>query len=55
VKGFAVGRTIFAEAARGYMAGEVDGAGAAEMMRQNYARLCALWDDACATAERHAA
>jgi 5-dehydro-2-deoxygluconokinase len=55
VKGFAVGRTIFAEAARGYMAGEVDAAAAVETMRRNYTRLCALWDEARATAERHAA
>jgi 5-dehydro-2-deoxygluconokinase len=55
VKGFAVGRTIFADAARGFMAGDIDAAGAVETMRQNYARLCALWDDARATAERHAA
>jgi 5-dehydro-2-deoxygluconokinase len=50
VKGFAVGRTIFAEVARDWMKGEVaDDAAVAEMARR-YARLCALWDKARATA-----
>jgi 5-dehydro-2-deoxygluconokinase len=46
VKGFAVGRTIFAEVARDWMKGEVaDDAAVAEMARR-YARLCAIWDKA---------
>ena len=50
VKGFAVGRTIFGEVARGWMTGEVaDDAAVAEMARR-YARLCAVWDKARATA-----
>ena len=50
VKGFAVGRTIFGEVARGWMTGEVaDDAAVAEMARR-YARLCAIWDKARATA-----
>jgi 5-dehydro-2-deoxygluconokinase len=46
VKGFAVGRTIFAEAARGFMSGTVSPDQAVSMMATNYARLCALWDAA---------
>ncbi len=46
VKGFAVGRTIFAEAARGWLAGTLDDAGAVALMAANYARLCAIWEDA---------
>jgi 5-dehydro-2-deoxygluconokinase len=46
VKGFAVGRTIFAEAARGWLAGTLDDAGAVDLMAANYARLCAIWEDA---------
>jgi 5-dehydro-2-deoxygluconokinase len=49
VKGFAVGRTIFADAARGWLAGEMDDAAAVEMMAQRYRRLCALWDAARGT------
>jgi 5-dehydro-2-deoxygluconokinase len=46
VKGFAVGRTIFAEAATGFMSGRVTEGQAVAMMVANYARLCALWDAA---------
>lgn len=49
VKGFAVGRTIFGDAARDWMAGRIDDATAVATMAQNYARLCALWDEARAT------
>ncbi|TGD42860.1 5-dehydro-2-deoxygluconokinase [Pseudotabrizicola sediminis] len=44
VKGFAVGRTIFAEAAEGYMAGSISADTAVEMMAATYTRLCTLWD-----------
>lgn len=44
VKGFAVGRTIFAEAAEGYMAGTIPADTAVEMMAATYTRLCTLWD-----------
>ncbi|MFN3723964.1 MAG: 5-dehydro-2-deoxygluconokinase [Paracoccaceae bacterium] len=44
VKGFAVGRTIFAEAAAGFMAGTIDAERAVEMMAATYTRLCTLWD-----------
>lgn len=44
VKGFAVGRTIFAETARQWMAGSIDDASAVQQMTSNYASLCAVWD-----------
>ena len=46
VKGFAVGRTIFAEAARAWMRGEITDTAAVSIMVEKYARLCALWDAA---------
>lgn len=46
VKGFAVGRTIFAEAAEGFMTGGLSPDQAVEMMADNYRRLCTLWDAA---------
>lgn len=46
VKGFAVGRTIHAEAAAGYFKGEIKGPQAVAMMAQSYARLCSVWDTA---------
>jgi 5-dehydro-2-deoxygluconokinase len=46
VKGFAVGRTIFAEAARAWLKGEMTDAAAVETMATKYARLCAIWDKA---------
>jgi len=46
VKGFAVGRTIFADAARGWLKGELSDQDAVEMMAGRYARLCAIWDEA---------
>lgn len=46
VKGFAVGRTIFAEAARGWLGGRMDDAAAVADMAARYAQLCAVWDAA---------
>ena len=46
VKGFAVGRTIFADAARGWMAGIMSDAEAVELMTARYSKLCAIWDEA---------
>ncbi len=46
VKGFAVGRTIFGDAARAWMAGEIDDTGAVAQMAERYATLCAVWDKA---------
>jgi 5-dehydro-2-deoxygluconokinase len=46
VKGFAVGRTIFGQTARDWLAGKVEDATAVETMAGNYARLCRIWDEA---------
>ncbi len=46
VKGFAVGRTIFGEAARAWMAGNMADQEAVTRMAQNFARLCEAWDEA---------
>ncbi|HET9068912.1 MAG TPA: DUF2090 domain-containing protein, partial [Amaricoccus sp.] len=46
VKGFAIGRTIFADAARRWFAGEVDDEAATAEMAARYDRLCRLWDEA---------
>ena len=51
VKGFAVGRTIFGDAARAWMAGDISDADAIDMMRGRYQRLCKIWDQARATAQ----
>jgi 5-dehydro-2-deoxygluconokinase len=49
VKGFAVGRTIFAQAAEALFAGQMTDEEAVAMMAANYSRLCALWDAARAS------
>jgi len=46
VRGFAVGRTIFADAARGWLAGALSDADAVAQMAERYGRLCAIWDRA---------
>ena len=46
VKGFAVGRTIFAEAARGWLSGALSDEAAVADMAAKYARLCGIWDGA---------
>ncbi|MDP2739786.1 MAG: 5-dehydro-2-deoxygluconokinase [Pseudorhodobacter sp.] len=46
VKGFAVGRTIFAEAARDWLAGAVSDGEAVADMAAKYQRLCTIWDGA---------
>ncbi|SPF81961.1 bifunctional 5-dehydro-2-deoxygluconokinase/5-dehydro-2-deoxyphosphogluconate aldolase [Pseudoprimorskyibacter insulae] len=55
VKGFAVGRTIFGDAARAWMKGEMSDAEAVAMMSDRYARLCQIWDEARSEARRNAA
>jgi len=50
VKGFAVGRTIFADAARGWLGGTMTDAEAVADMAGKYDRLCRLWDEARAGA-----
>ncbi len=49
VKGFAVGRTIFAECAKAWMLGNLSDEDAVATMADNYARLCAVWDNAKAS------
>ena len=46
VRGFAIGRTIFSEAAQRWFAGEIDDAAAIDMMSVVYRRLIAAWDAA---------
>jgi 5-dehydro-2-deoxygluconokinase len=46
VKGFAVGRTIFGDAARAWLAGTMSDAQAVEQMIGRYQALCNTWDDA---------
>ena len=46
VKGFAVGRTIFGDVARAWMAGRMGDDEAVVRMAENYARLCQAWDEA---------
>ena len=55
VRGFAVGRTIFGDVARGWMTGGMDDAAAVAEMARRYARLCAVWDRARAAAKGKAA
>ena len=44
VKGFAVGRTIFGDAARAWMTGAMNDKAAVDQMATRYAALCAVWD-----------
>ncbi|ACL62836.1 bifunctional 5-dehydro-2-deoxygluconokinase/5-dehydro-2-deoxyphosphogluconate aldolase [Methylobacterium nodulans] len=44
VKGFAVGRTIFGQVARDWLAGRIGDEDAVAEMVRRYARLCAVWD-----------
>ena len=44
VKGFAVGRTIFGDAARTWMAGGMGDDATVARMAENFARLCEAWD-----------
>ena len=46
VKGFAIGRTIFGDAARGWLAGKMTDDQAVQDMATKYARLCGIWDKA---------
>lgn len=43
VKGFAIGRTIFGEAARGWLAGALDDEAATAMMAERFGRLVEAW------------
>jgi 5-dehydro-2-deoxygluconokinase len=44
VKGFAVGRTIWAEVARQWFAGKLDDEQALAQMADNFSELCEIWD-----------
>ena len=55
VRGFAVGRTIFAQAARDWLAGRVADEMAVADMAARYGKLCAIWDDARSAAKGEAA
>ena len=46
VKGFAVGRTIFGDAARAWMAGRMGDDEAVARMAENFSMLCQAWDEA---------
>ena len=46
VKGFAVGRTIFADAARKWLAGQITNDEAVADMSARFERLSQIWDDA---------
>lgn len=53
VKGFAVGRTIFADAARAWMSDKITDADAVAQMTDRFTRLCAVWDTARTNATVH--
>ena len=46
VKGFAVGRTLFAQPAKDWLAGNIDDATAVATMRANYRNMINAWDSA---------
>ncbi|WP_141561260.1 2-deoxy-5-keto-D-gluconate 6-phosphate aldolase domain-containing protein, partial [Pelagimonas phthalicica] len=46
VKGFAVGRTIFADPARAWLKGDINDAEAVDQMAERFSRLCTIWDQA---------
>jgi len=46
VKGFAVGRTIFGDAARAWMKGDMPDTDAVSQMSERFKRLCDTWDKA---------
>lgn len=54
VKGFAVGRTIFGDVARRWLAGDLADAAAVEEMAARFARLAGVWDRARAGQEQAA-
>lgn len=55
VKGFAVGRTIFGDAARAWLKGDMSDADAVSQMAERYTRLCDIWDKARSQAMEDAA
>ncbi|MEO1796034.1 MAG: 5-dehydro-2-deoxygluconokinase [Pseudomonadota bacterium] len=55
VKGFAVGRTIFGDAARAWLSGQISDDAAVTEMAGKYSRLCEIWDEARELAQGAAA
>ena len=51
VRGFAVGRTIFGDAARAWLKGEMSDEAAVAQMSERFTRLCDIWDKARAQAQ----
>lgn len=49
VRGFAVGRTIFGDPARDWLAGRIGDEAAMDEMARRYRALCTIWDEARAT------
>ena len=54
VKGFAVGRTIFGDAARAWLKGDMSSPDAVAQMAERFTRLCEIWDKARADARLNA-
>ncbi len=52
VKGFAVGRTIFADAARAWLSGSINDGEAVSQMADRYSALCQIWDKARAAGKK---
>jgi 5-dehydro-2-deoxygluconokinase len=52
VKGFAVGRTIFADAGRAWLSGKMSDAEAVGQMADRYSALCRIWDEARAAGNK---
>lgn len=52
IRGFAVGRSIFGDAARAWFRGEINDSQAVDCMAERFAALCGYWDDARASALR---
>nr|WP_272210937.1 DUF2090 domain-containing protein [Marinicella sp. W31]MDC2876847.1 DUF2090 domain-containing protein [Marinicella sp. W31] len=53
VKGFAVGRSIFADSARAWLSGSISDDEAMVEMTEKYRRFCRHWDDARQQAKQH--
>lgn len=51
IKGFAVGRSVFADAARAWLADDIDDDQAVADMAENYRSLCIAWDRAHAKSD----
>ena len=54
-KGFAIGRSIFGDAARRWLAGELDDKATIELIAGNYQRMIRCWQESSATAARNGA